>query len=204
MSESPNPQRDPFAGRGCNRTFYLPRLPREFYQGDAVVHWTLPVAQRHEGWLDQTFHAALRELMLHTMARQSLLCPTYCLMPDHLHLVWMGLSLESDQQHAMAFLRTYLEPSLNPNRFQHQAHDHVLKERERQRDAFASVCQYILDNPRRDGLVNDPRDWPFRGALVIGYPRLDPLDADFWPKFWKLHTQAKHPDAGKILRPPIS
>ena len=23
-----------------NRAFYLPRLPREYYQGDAVVHWT--------------------------------------------------------------------------------------------------------------------------------------------------------------------
>ena len=27
-----------------NRAFYLPRLPREYYQGDAVVHWTLPIS----------------------------------------------------------------------------------------------------------------------------------------------------------------
>src|SRR5262249_9227908 len=27
-----------------DRSFYLPRLPREYYQGDAVVHWTLPIS----------------------------------------------------------------------------------------------------------------------------------------------------------------
>jgi putative transposase len=52
-----------------NRAFYLPRLPREYYQGDAVVHWTLPVAHRRSGWLDGRFHFAFRELLLHTAAR---------------------------------------------------------------------------------------------------------------------------------------
>src|SRR6266498_1132167 len=27
-----------------NKAFYLPRLPREYYQADAVVHWTLTIA----------------------------------------------------------------------------------------------------------------------------------------------------------------
>jgi len=53
-----------------NRAFYLPRLPREYYQGDAVVHWTLPIAHRRQGWLDEPFHAAFRELLLHTAARK--------------------------------------------------------------------------------------------------------------------------------------
>ncbi|HEU5126264.1 MAG TPA: hypothetical protein VFW05_19630, partial [Verrucomicrobiae bacterium] len=90
-----------------NRAFYLPRLPREYYQGDAVVHWTLPISHRQQGWLQERFHAAFRELMLHAATREGLFCPTYCLMPDHLHLVWMGLRLDSDQRNAMAFLRTH-------------------------------------------------------------------------------------------------
>jgi hypothetical protein len=36
---------------GKPRTFYLPRLNREFYQGDAVVHWTLTIFDRKTGWL---------------------------------------------------------------------------------------------------------------------------------------------------------
>jgi len=188
--------------RDLNRSFYLPRLPREYYQGDAVVHWTLPIAHRRQGWLDEPFHAAFRELLLHTAAREGLFCPTYCLMPDHLHLVWMGLRLDSDQLNGMAFLRTHLK--LAPQKFQHQSHDHVLKEEERCRNAFERVCQYILDNPRVAELVKLPEDWPFSGSVVPGYPTLHPLQQEFWPKFWKLYAQAKHPDAGKILRPPIS
>ena len=187
-----------------NRAFYLPRLPHEFYQGDAVVHWTLAISHRRRGWLDERFHAVFRELMLHTAAREGLLCPTYCLMPDHLHLVWMGLRLDSDQRNGMAFLRTHLEPKLAPQKFQHQPHDHVLKEEERKRNAFAKVCNYILENPLRAERVKQPNDWPFTGAVVPGYPTLHPLQKDFWLTFWKLYAKVKHLDAWKIIRPPTS
>ena len=75
----------------------LPRLQREFYRGDAVVFWTLTLEHRAQGWLNAFFHARFRELMLHAAARSHLLCPAYCLMPDHLRLVWMGLRQQSDQ-----------------------------------------------------------------------------------------------------------
>ncbi len=92
MSEERRPKRDPL-----NRQFYLPRLPREYYQGDAVVHWTLALFDRARGWLSEGFHERFRELLLHTAAREGLLCPVYCLMPDHVHFVWMGLRLDTDQ-----------------------------------------------------------------------------------------------------------
>jgi len=73
------------------RAYYLPRLPREYYQGDAVVHWTLTVFDRAKGWFSDAFHLRFRELILHAMVREKLFCPTYVLMPDHIHLLWMGL-----------------------------------------------------------------------------------------------------------------
>src|SRR5437868_14679860 len=79
---------------------YLPRLPREYYRGDAVVHWTLTTFDRAEGWLTESFHLRFRELMLHTSVRHGISCPTYCLMPDHCHIVWMGLCLKTEQREA--------------------------------------------------------------------------------------------------------
>jgi len=131
--------------------FYLPRLPREYYRGDAVVHWTMPIAMRGTGWLDDLFHARFREMMLHAATRERLLCPTYCLMPDHIHLVWMGLRRDSDQLNGMKFLRTQVGKLLLPHRFQHQTHDHVLREKERKRDAFRKLCFYVIDNARMPG-----------------------------------------------------
>jgi hypothetical protein len=191
----------PFAGQGINRSFYLPRLAKEHYQGNAVVHWTLPVASRGTGWLNATFHSYFRETMLHAAAREGLCCPVYCLMPDHLHLVWMGLRQESDQRKGMKFLREYLGPSLRPHRFQHQAHDHVLREDERKRRVFSKVCFYILDNSRVAQLVQQPRAWPYLGAVIPGYPALHPLAENFWPLFWKLYASACAPDATHIKRP---
>ncbi len=108
---------------------YLPRLKREFYQADAVIFWTMPVSHRRQGWLTDCFHAAFREKMLHAAAREGLLCPAYCLMPDHIHLVWMGLRRDTDQRNGIKFLRAQIGSFLKPAKFQHQAHDHVLTSR---------------------------------------------------------------------------
>jgi REP element-mobilizing transposase RayT len=179
----------------------LPRLQPEFYQGDAAVHWTLTVFDRGVGWLDDSFHSKFRELLLHVAAREGLLCPTYCLMPDHIHMLWLGLRCDTDQKNGMSFLRTHLEPLLSPHRFQPQAYDHVLREEERKRGAFAKICFYILDNPVRARLVAEPQAWSFSGAIMPGYPKSNPLDEDFWPMFWKTFQAARQPEVGERKLP---
>jgi len=79
----------------------------------------MPIAKRGTGWLNETFHASFREMMLHAAARERLLCPIYCLMPDHIHLVWMGLRHDSDQRNGMKFLHEHLAAALRPHQFQH-------------------------------------------------------------------------------------
>jgi len=185
---------------------HLPRLEPEFYRGFAVVQWTITLEHRATGWLDDRFHLHFRELLLHAAAREGLFCPVYVLMPDHLHLVWLGLRVDSDQRNAMKFLRKHLaaelarrsavaalgrEPQIPPFELQKQSHDSVLREQDRLRGAFEKSCFYVLDNPRRKGLVEHPRDWPHWGAVVPGYPFLHPLAEDFWELFWKLYTEKR-------------
>ena len=170
----------------------LPRLKPEKYTGHAVVFWTNTLEERSRGWLTSAFHSQFREVMLHAAAREKLFCPAYCLMPDHLHLIWMGLRQNSNQLNAMKFLRTQLEPALGKGRrWQHQPHDHVLREEERKRGAFASFCFYTLANPVRAGLVKQEKDWPFCGALIPGYPDMNPLGERYWEKFWKLYVKGR-------------
>jgi putative transposase len=177
---------------------HLPRLAPECYQGFAVVLWTLTLERRATGWLDDLFHLHFRELLLHAAVRQGMFCPVYVLMPDHLHLVWMGMRTDSDQILAMRFLRKRLavefarrSPGGVEFELQKQAHDSVLREEDRRRGAFERSCFYVLDNPRRKGLVEHPKEWRFLGAMVPGYPWLHPLEEDFWPDFWKLYCQQR-------------
>ena len=68
----------------------LPRLERWCYQAFAAVHWTMKVEPAVPGWLTEPFHGDFRTVLLHACAREKLFCPAYCLMPDHLHLMWLG------------------------------------------------------------------------------------------------------------------
>ena len=38
-------------------------------------------------------------------------------------------------------------------------------------------------------------------AVVPGYPKLHPLELDFWEKFWRIYGQARRVEAGSIKRP---
>ncbi len=188
---------------------HLPRLPRAYYQAFAVVHWTVTMESRARGWLDNDFHARFRELALHTAHREGLVCPAYVLMPDHLHLIWMGLRLDSDQINAMRMLRKQLQLELDRRQpasgpgflLQKQAHDTVLRERERKRSAFASACFYVLNNPVRAGLALNAREWPWLGMVIPGYPEGHPLDADFWPWFWRCYVKHREPGIPPPLPP---
>ena len=178
---------------------HLPRLAPEFYRGRAAIFWTHPMKNRATGWLNPGFHQAFREITLHAGIREKLFCPIYTLMPDHLHAVWMGLSSSSDQQRAVALLRTQLATILWPHRLQHQAYDHVLREQEREKAVFAATCRYIADNPVRAGLVAERRAWPYTGCVLPGYFDLNPLRTDFWDKFWRIYNAAaEHGGLGRL------
>jgi hypothetical protein len=177
---------------------HLPRLAPEFYRGFAAVFWTITLERRAIGWLDAAFHAQFRELLLHAAARETLFCPAYVLMTDHIHVVWLGLKVASDQREAMRFLRKYLarefvrrSPTGAEFELEKQSHDSVLLEKDRTRGALGSACFYVLDNPRRKGLVAHPQEWPHLGAIVPGYPFLHPLEEEFWPMFWKLYSEQR-------------
>jgi len=139
------------------------------------------VADRRTGWLDACAHACWREALLHTLTRYALAAPVYCLMPDHAHLLLVGLTERSDQQRALSFLRRYTtkmfaqsgsesagekeSPDGSGSASAHGATyglaetglRSVLREEERRGDPFRAVAHYIVENPVRAGLSKWPR-----------------------------------------------
>ena len=170
-----------------NKRDHLKRLPSECYRGDAVVHWSITIRDRKIGWLTPLFLYRFRELLTHTCFRYGLVCPVFCLMPDHLHMLWMGLLTKSDQLLAMKHFRKTTNESLRriDSELQDQSYDHVLLPSERSEAAFLEIFDYIARNPERAGLV--PIDgyatYRFTGSLVPGYPQLRSFESDFWDQF---------------------
>jgi hypothetical protein len=149
----------------------------------------MTIEARATGCLNDLFHARWREALLHALVQHHLLCPVYCLMPDHAHFVWLGGSLGSDQRRAATEFRRITNRLLAPRSWQREAYDHVLREAERKRDAFGAACWYVLENLVRKDLIADWKNYPYSGALVSGYPDLDPRRADFWEVFWKIYNR---------------
>ena len=175
---------------------YLKRLPPEFYRGQACVHWSLTIEDRQTGWLMPIFYYKFRELLTHTMFRYGICCPLFCLMPDHMHLLWLGILDSADQRVAMKFLRGQLNSVLETRhaRLQEQAYDHVLRDDERLPAALQAVVEYIARNPERKELV--PRDafreYAYTGCLIPGYPDLKPFQPGFWDLFDRIYSKLRH------------
>ena len=167
----------------------LPRLPPEHYRGFAAVHWSMTVEKRAQGWLTPLFHARFRELLVHTGVRYDLLCPVYCLMPDHVHLLLRGISPNADQRLAVEFLRRHANVLLAPRRLQRQPYDHVLRREDLGRGAFEAIAFYIAENPVRAELCAAAGEYPYTGAMMPGYPDLDVHRPGYWDVFWARHRE---------------
>ena len=171
---------------------HLPRLPDGYYRGQAYVHWTMTTRDRQTGWLIPIFYYKFREILTHTMFRYGLTCPIYCCMPDHVHLLWIGILDESDQRVAARYFRKQINLVLEKlgTQFQRQPYDHVLREEEREREAFENVAEYIARNPERRGLVPPDgfREYKYTGCVVPGYPELNPWQDNYWDRFWRTYS----------------
>jgi REP element-mobilizing transposase RayT len=123
----------------------------------------MTVERRGTGWLTPETHSGILVVLGKTMRLYELACPIYCLMPDHVHLLWLGLAPASDQLSAARYFRKHTQPFLRPFRWQREAYERVLTESERGRTGVASLIEYISANPIRAGLVESAGEYRFAG-----------------------------------------
>ena len=125
---------------------------------------------------------------MHVYSRHKIATLAYCLMPDHIHFLWCGLSETSDQQLASKFFRSWSNKLLMERgvEWQRQAFDHVLRDFERDQGALNSTISYILENPVRKKISNDSKEYPFSGAVMAGVPDFLPFLRE---RYWKVMTE---------------
>jgi putative transposase len=154
----------------------------------------MTIADRRQEWLTNSWYHEFRLILLHACARHTLICPAFCLMPDHFHLLLLGVSQGSDQRLAIRFLRRNVNRTLPDGfRLQHQPFEHVLWPDERECGSFETVAAYIRENPVRAGLATEWAGWPYGGCMLPGYPELDPAESGFWQSFWRIYHKLTEP-----------
>jgi putative transposase len=90
----------------------------------------------------------------------------YCFMPDHLHL----LVQSSEGSNLAQLMKTFKQATAYDYRrrvgrplWQRSYYDHVL----RGSDELQPAIEYILENPIRAGLVDNPGAYPFSGGDML-------------------------------------
>ncbi|MDP2937553.1 MAG: transposase, partial [Dehalococcoidia bacterium] len=88
----------------------------------------------------------------------------YCLMPDHLHLALSPVVGKGSLPSLIQGFKSYTtrmawKLGRQGILWQRSYYDHIAR---REEDVTA-ICQYILSNPVRKGLVSDPAKWPWSG-----------------------------------------
>jgi REP element-mobilizing transposase RayT len=101
-----------------------------------------------------------------TAAQEGFAILAYCLMPDHVHLLVEALADTSDlrrfvklgkQRAGGKYARTHLAPLWQPGYYERILREH---------DDSKEVARYIINNPVRAGLVENPADYPHLGSDV--------------------------------------
>ncbi len=95
----------------------------------------------------------------------------YCLMPDHLHVVLSprpscGRESSEDVSKILGDFKSYTtrlswKHGIKGKLWQRSFYDHV----GRKEEDLTAICDYIIANPVRKGLVGNPEDWSHSGLL---------------------------------------
>ena len=164
----------------------------ERFNEPIIIFLTVCAKDRKPVLATSTVHAGLREAWQTTSQWR---VGKYMIMPDHIHLLWLGLAEGSDQRNGMKHFRQRLNPVLEKlgTALQKQPYDHVLCADERQPAAFEAVVEYIAQNPERAGLVGPDqfRTYPFTNCLMPGFPELTLWQPDFWDRFDRIASSLR-------------
>jgi putative transposase len=95
----------------------------------------------------------------------NILAHVYCLLPDHFHFV---VSPNEDGISVLQFMDTFKARTTSCNwdlgwsgkLWQPRYYDHIVRSDE----SLSAICEYILQNPIRKGLVESVDDWAWCGT----------------------------------------
>jgi putative transposase len=160
------------------------RLPATNYVGQHWYFVTICCAERRHIFADSARALRLIEHLGDEAASHQFAVRAYCVMPDHLHALVLGLGPTSDmlalvkmlkQKTAYEFQRAFPRPL-----WQKKFYDHIL----RPNDSPAGVAAYIWMNPVRKGFCASPLDYPFSGSFALDWRKIISL-VELWIPPWK-------------------
>ena len=138
-----------------------PRLKNFDYIGVYAYFLTILTKDHDAYFKEAEVVSHLNNLLLETAKSEGFDVLVYCFMPDHLHLLVMGMDDKSNLKRFISLFKQksgyWFKKNYSENLWHISYYDHVLRKEE----SIEGVARYILENPVRKGLVSDYKEYPF-------------------------------------------
>ena len=145
------------------------RLEKEFYEGEKTVSFTLCIKDRREVFLNDNLFNVFSDFLLESIKKFDVNAMIYLFMPDHAHIILMGESKNSDVIASMNLFKQksgfWFYENKKSTRWQKDYYDHIIRN---DKDLKKQIY-YILNNPVRKGLVDNWKDYKFKGSTVYNF-----------------------------------
>ncbi|HRF67225.1 MAG TPA: hypothetical protein PK850_14840 [Ignavibacteria bacterium] len=142
------------------------RLDKEVYKKYSSISFTISLTTCIDSALMDSVFESIESILIETSAKYSIILPVYLLMPNHMHLITNTLTEEADSLKAINMFKQKsgfkYSQSYPRTKWQRSFHDHIIRDDE---DMFEHV-RYILYNPVRKQLVENWKDYKYKGSQV--------------------------------------
>ncbi|MGE0056819.1 MAG: transposase [Dehalococcoidia bacterium] len=143
-----------------------PRLENFDHLGPIAAHLIFVTRQRVSLFTDPAAARICRSALLEAAEKLNANIHAYCLMPDHVHVlaeVGGGASITEFARRFKLLSGYRLKQHTGEFAWQVSFGDHVL----RREEALLDVARYIWENPVKEGLAADWRDYPHSGPREL-------------------------------------
>ena len=145
------------------------RLSRNLYVGKIVCAFTICVLDKKELFLSKEIFNSMVSILLESLSKNNCEAYIYLFMPDHCHLLVRGKSEDSDLWQCIVNFKQrsgyWLSKQNYKAKWQKDFYDHILRKDE---DVIKQV-NYILGNSVRKSIVDDWKDYPFKGSTIYDF-----------------------------------
>ena len=146
-------KKQPQRSRPAQGVVFIPNRPTIIF--DTVC------TKNQKKWLaDPTVHAQLREVW--QQATEWIL-GRYMIMPDHIHFIAAATGSDVDYDSWVKYWKSMF--SKRHKNSQHRWLPGHWDRRLRSEEKYEEKWNYVRFNPVRQGLVENPEDWPFQGEI---------------------------------------
>jgi putative transposase len=142
------------------------RLPDECYQGLVAVAFTCCIKDKKQDIARLEIVLSCSEILFRESMQSDCDVLAYIFMPDHCHILLQGKSEHANTLRAVHNFKQksgfWFSKNYNGIEWQKSFYDHILRTDEE----TDKHMRYILDNPIRKEIIEDWKEYPWKGSMV--------------------------------------